>query len=1095
MKSPKPCSTAVLLGFVLVLPLAQRVDAADAAPTLSVATEGIQIQWGDNAVTAAALPTVKHAALEEREVGDNDFYKWSTTALDVDNPTTRVDAKTGTVTHSYDWGTMTAQYRQDGDVTRIQLSLTNNGEKPIAKFHVELLQMRLSDVGDQFEKKDANLHNTLDQATAVPLKTASGTLYACYESFHPPVRFGLRKDSPETPGVYPLTVAGSVDAFPKGGVHVPAFGIPQIPPGETLTLDFALRFQSPGRPKHVVLDEFYKNWRGFQEPDLDWPDRRPIGAAFMASEFGKTGVEWGQEGTNPRRLFSPPLDVIEVDSPQGRAMVRKLIRGLAYTAVWNAKQLDAQGIIMWNMELGEHATGFVGDPRMLPILAPEIDEAMDEYFTIIRQAGLTPGCTIRPPQMRWSNGRWVQGAGNANPSSDPVFTNLQELIPEHIPWWHIYPLAQRMSDKIDYAKKRWGCRIFYVDTSIIHRARGMEGGFKGAGIDAHIYRRIRQDHPNVLIIPEIMKRHHAYLAHLAPYQQTGYGLIRPMLNGHYTRDLYPDYFGLLYVHGSGGDPMRGRADRIHEVVWGTVLCSDVFWVIGPLGEAVREFWNQASASMRRATSFARRYVTLDSDLKALPFPYAMRNGNWISAEDLVLNPPANPQIRSVTASSPDKSEAMLLLGWYGWPYAPGTTLKTSLPGVHVEGKFRHVYDMRDNSLLSDREKVTVPSAPHHMFRALYVRGGDTPPQAPRPEGVDLVLGFDDGLAPTAGGGLLNDHGTAKTPAGKLQLTPDGGSARYALIPDWLQGTMEFDLTVQSTGTDPLPIVRFKHYMDTSLDLVRHEGSPALRLVTHERNAKRAHYKSDTISAVVFEDPVRHEQIIPLPKDQQAHRLTFIWESGTYRLLVDGELMKTLAPLAGIRWRDDSLFEPGLVFGPEEKAAGDARASIDNVILYNWAWSNRHAKDRPPGTLEPFNKPDDLPPSIWVWGNNADNTNAVLVNYARCTNGLRAKNAKGTFLVKDENGTRRLRQGSMTPFRGRAIIELIEDEEAKMMETAELDAPDEPKDDLAILDAPEFRNSLTEYVLHVSANAVGENPPERRVTFKYGLDGETVFHWD
>ena len=1090
---PSPLWLALV--FSLALPWS-----APAAPSLDVSKAGVRIEWNGKEIAAPALPVINGAALEEKKMAENGFYDFSAKPLPVDNPKTRIDGRGGTVNHDYGWGRMSVRYRQDGDVIHVQLTLRNDSELPIARFRASLLQLRVTEVGDLSNKKNSKWQSTLDQPAAIPLKTEAGTLFACYESFYPPVHFGLREGADEAPGTYPLTVAGSVDAFPKGGVYVPAFGIPRIPPGETLTLDFALRFRTDGRPKHVVLDEFYKNWQGYHEPDLEWPDRRPIGAAFMASEFGKTGVEWGQEGTNPRRLFSPSMDVLEVDSPQGRAMLRKLVRNLAFTAVRNAKKLNAQGVIMWNMEMGTHGTGFVGDPRMVPILAPEIDRAMDDYFEIVRDAGLTPGCCIRPPQMRWSDGKWVQGAGNANPSSDPVFTDFAKHIPEHIPWWHVYPLAQRMSDKIDYAKTRWGCRIFYVDTSIVYRARGLKGGMKGRGISAHIYRRIRQDHPDVLIIPEVMKRHHAYLAHMAPYQQTGYGLIRPMQNGHYTRDLYPDYFGMLYVHGSGGDPMRGRAQRVHEVVWGQVLCSDVFWVVGPLGEAVREFWNQGSATMRRVTAFARRYVPLDSELDALPLPYAMRNGNWISAEDLVLNPPANPQIRPVTASSEDKRDAMLLLAWYGWPNAPGTTLKPSLPGVEVKGTFRHVYDMRDNNLLSDREKVAVPSAPHHMFRTLYVRGSDQPPQAPRPEGVDLVLAFDKGLSPAAGGGLLTDHGRAETRDGTLRISPDGGSARYACIPDWLQGTIEFDLAVEKTDpAEPLPIVRFKHYMDTGLDLVEHEGGPALRLVTHERKAKRAHYKSDTISAVVFEAPVRHERVIPFPKTAGAHRVTLIWEGGTYRLLIDGVLVETLAPIAGIRWRDDSLFEPGLVFGAEQARTGAARATIDNAILYNWAWDDDHAKDRRVGTSEPFQKPDHLLPSVWLWGNNAKQSEAVVVNYGRCENGLRTMNAKATFFVKDdkqETGLRQLKQGTMSPFRGHCIIELQEEEEAAMMGMEDLErvqAEAEDKD-TSILDAPEFHKTTTEYVLRISAGAAGTNPPKRDIEFQFDLEGTRIRHW-
>src|SRR5207248_254797 len=81
-----------------------------------------------------------------------------------------------------------------------------------------------------------------------------------------------------------------------------------------------------------------------------------------------------------------------------------------------------------------------------PVLAPETEfkgdlgmNAIDEYFEKFRQAGLRVGVCLRPQQITMVGGKPVQGAAN----------NQQA--------------AQVLKDKLAYAKKRWGCTLFYID--------------------------------------------------------------------------------------------------------------------------------------------------------------------------------------------------------------------------------------------------------------------------------------------------------------------------------------------------------------------------------------------------------------------------------------------------------------------------------------------------------------------------------------------------------------------------------------------------------------------------------------------------------
>jgi uncharacterized protein YbaR (Trm112 family) len=168
-------------------------------------------------------------------------------------------------------------------------------------------------------------------------------------------------------------------------------------------------------------------------PRLQWPDRRPIGILFLASHAHAST-------TNPRGWFNDPhLDVTE---PSGPARFRRAL--LAYTdrSLAVLKRTGAQGVIVWDLE-GEqfpHKISFIGEPRQLPQLAPEMDAVADEFFAKLRAAGLRVGLTLRPQKIRYDE------------AGQPV----QESV-----------LDERgiLSAKINYAKARWGTTLYYLDSN------------------------------------------------------------------------------------------------------------------------------------------------------------------------------------------------------------------------------------------------------------------------------------------------------------------------------------------------------------------------------------------------------------------------------------------------------------------------------------------------------------------------------------------------------------------------------------------------------------------------------------------------------
>ena len=184
--------------------------------------------------------------------------------------------------------------------------------------------------------------------------------------------------------------------------------------------------------------ELYAGKYPFQ---VDWKDHRPIGAIFLAGP--QINVP-----TNPRRWTTNYGD-IDVTNDKGKAAFRAALLKQADNSVLVLKETGAQGMITWDPE-GEEFGGevYYGDPRLVPTLAPEMEfkndgtrSAIDEYFEKFRAGGLKVGICIRPQQIAMVDGRPAHQAADDEQA------------------------AQILRERIAYAKQRWGCTLFYVDST------------------------------------------------------------------------------------------------------------------------------------------------------------------------------------------------------------------------------------------------------------------------------------------------------------------------------------------------------------------------------------------------------------------------------------------------------------------------------------------------------------------------------------------------------------------------------------------------------------------------------------------------------
>ena len=276
---------------------------------------------------------------------------------------------------------------------------------------------------------------------------------------------------------------------------------------------------------------------------LHWPDRRPIGQLFLASHYHSSPI-------NPRGWFNNPK--LNVTGPGGEQRFRKALFAYTDRSIAILKKTGAQGVIVWDLE-GEqfpHKTTFIGDPRLLKRLAPEMAAVATEFFARLKDAGFRVGVTIRPQQIVFGK--------NGVPRQTFVF-NIEKVL----------------LSKIDYARKHWGATLFYVDSN---------DGFWRPD-ELWQLRQVAADRPGVLLIPE----HHylPYWSFSAPY--IALRKESPLMASRWARKLFPHSFAALDIN----DATKNWAAITAAHLNGDVLLFRA-WEWGPECRLLEKFAHQTN---------------------------------------------------------------------------------------------------------------------------------------------------------------------------------------------------------------------------------------------------------------------------------------------------------------------------------------------------------------------------------------------------------------------------------------------------------------------------------------------------------------------
>jgi hypothetical protein len=447
---------------------------------------------------------------------------------------TRGERASRTLTQSYAWGMVRAAYTVQNNRLNIAVSVTNTSPNILKGLTLALGEIKLP---ASAKPVTAWAKPSVDAPGIITQDWGGGTVAFCNESVGRPLYIAILPTTADKRSFALQVATRRDDRFPRGWLTTPQIDRP-IYPGDTDHFMLSLRFGPTGASDTLLAGDVIRRYTQAYPFRLQWKDRRPIGALHLAtSEY--------RLPKNPRGWFNGDRS-LDTTTPEGLADFRDRLMKYADSSIAVLKDMNAQGMIVWDLEGEEypHATTYIGDPRSLPA---EIEPLADAFFKRFTDAGLRVGLCIRP--------------------SYPV----RRLYGPDALQMQIDDPAYLLNEKIAYARKRWGCTIFYVDSNVIY-----DPSFKpndGAGYElmpATVFQRVAAANPDVLLVPE--QKSARYYAYAAPYGELRLGVTG---TPDAVRQVYPDSFSVVYVPDGPAD--QRRADLIDAIRHGDILLFRGWW--------------------------------------------------------------------------------------------------------------------------------------------------------------------------------------------------------------------------------------------------------------------------------------------------------------------------------------------------------------------------------------------------------------------------------------------------------------------------------------------------------------------------------------
>jgi hypothetical protein len=417
------------------------------------------------------------------------------------------------LTCSYEWGSIASTYSVSGNRLILSITTKNVTANPLTGLFLEPLAIKFPEKPAEYDGNTPILGSNIGEPTVLKMTYGANALALVDEGTEPLMSgFPYAEDRPASMRLFPLRVNTGVEpTYPDS--------LPQIArtiaAGQSDTYRLSIRFGTAAISAYDFAPDIYAQFANVYKFNLNWVDRRPIASLIL----GTTAANWR---TNPRGWLLDPT--IDVTNAAGVKTLHDRVMSWADNSIAIMRQMNAQGMITWDIEGEQYPqpTTYIGDPRVFAKLAPEMSGIADEYFRKFRQAGFRVGVCIRPQKLEITGTEVTQ-----NEVTDPT---------------------ELLMAKIEYAKRRWGATLFYVDSN----------GDANNPISATFFAKVAAAYPDVLLIPEHQTL--GYYGSTAPYRELRGGWTSSPAT---VRKIYPHAFSVINT--ADGD-IDGNRDQLKQAI-------------------------------------------------------------------------------------------------------------------------------------------------------------------------------------------------------------------------------------------------------------------------------------------------------------------------------------------------------------------------------------------------------------------------------------------------------------------------------------------------------------------------------------------------
>jgi hypothetical protein len=461
--------------------------------------------------------------------------------------------KPGTIDLNFPWGRVSCSYAGHNDRLTMSIEVSNTSPRTVDEVSLRLVEFKFPRIpkggpleAGMFGFGFKGPEWLLDQCPpSIPLIADPRFVVPVVLVDYGPGTLNFCSDDAECAVSVPYSTN-----FPNRTSYPFVITCRDLKPGATKIYNVSLRFGAAGSTVQDLSADALEAYARKYPFQVNWSDRRPIGAIFLAGP--QINVS-----SNPRR-WTVNFGEVDVSSDKGKAAFRSALLKLADNCIQVLKDTNAQGMITWDPE-GEEFPGacYYGDPRLVPTFAPEMEfkndagkSVIDEYFEKFRAAGLRTGICIRPQDVAMIDGKPVHEA-----SDDEQATRI-------------------LRDKVAYAKQRWGCTLFYIDSTAT----------SGRPFYPDVFEFVAQAFPDVLLIPE--NESMRYFAYSAPLNSYQHHKVTSTPVG--ARLVYPKSFSVLMA--ADGDLPEDHASLLDAVRHGDILLFNG-WYGGPPAEKIKKLYS------------------------------------------------------------------------------------------------------------------------------------------------------------------------------------------------------------------------------------------------------------------------------------------------------------------------------------------------------------------------------------------------------------------------------------------------------------------------------------------------------------------------